>query len=653
MPKDTGSSTYRSDIDGLRAFSIFAVVIYHAFPALLPGGFIGVDIFFVISGYLITGLITSAQQQGQFSIANFYRRRIQRLLPTLLLVLVFCLLAGYFVLLPTEYAALGKYIGGASVFLSNVVSWSEAGYFDVDSKLKPLLHLWSLGVEEQFYVFWPLLLLLTARCRVPATVVIIFALITSFALCLAETGDRAASFFLPQFRVWELLLGALLAVQHAPGASPQREGRRLDSVQSVVGVALMCMATVVITRESVFPGWLTLLPTLGAVLVVAANPKGWVNRAVLGNPLMVFFGKISYALYLWHWPLLSLARNMESGEPSTAIKCVLLVVSVLLAWLSYEFVEKRLRYHSGRATPFLLLGSLFVLGGAGIALVKCQGLPARMPELVDRVAQFDWNKRKLDIEYRCPTAMQKLTVCLSNGKKAQIAVLGDSHSIDVFLALDHHFQSSNVGIVRLGKGNCPPLYNVANSVFGDDDFCLATTNRNLDWVFSKPEIKTVYLSSIGPMYLAEKDTRYGMSFVEDPKLLGNRAIFAAGLESSIRRLLAVGKEVVVVIDWPGLPFLPQECVDSRPLRLTAYQRREQCRIPRKYFEDDNREYRALLLALREKFPEVLYWDTPDVFCNEKFCDVERDGLMLYRDGGHLSRGGSRYLGEQLELTQPQ
>jgi hypothetical protein len=276
-----------------------------------------------------------------------------------------------------------------------------------------------------------------------------------------------------------------------------------------------------------------------------------------------------------------------------------------------------------------------------------------MPELVDRVAQFDWNNRKLDIEYRCPTAMQKLTVCLSNGKKAQIAVLGDSHSIDVFLALDHHFQSSNVGIVRLGKGNCPPLYNVANSVFGDDDFCLATTNRNLDWVFSKPEIKTVYLSSIGPMYLAEKDTRYGMSFVEDPKLLGNRAIFAAGLESSIRRLLAVGKEVVVVIDWPGLPFLPQECVDSRPLRLTAYQRREQCRIPRKYFEDDNREYRALLLALREKFPEVLYWDTPDVFCNEKFCDVERDGLMLYRDGGHLSRGGSRYLGEQFELTQPQ
>ncbi len=202
---------YRPDIDGLRALSIVAVVAYHAFPALLPGGFVGVDIFFVISGYLITGIILQGLQTGQFSLAGFYRRRIQRIIPAVLLILLFCLAAGWWVLLPYEYAMLGKQTGAAAVFVPNILFWTEAGYFDTDSRLKPLLHLWSLGVEEQFYLVWPLLLLLLAKVKGKAIYLIGGLLLASFAASTLLTTDMATRFFLPQFRVWELLLGALLA----------------------------------------------------------------------------------------------------------------------------------------------------------------------------------------------------------------------------------------------------------------------------------------------------------------------------------------------------------------------------------------------------------------------------------------------------------
>ena len=642
----TPGSDYRPDIDGLRAFSIISVVIYHAFPTVLPGGFIGVDIFFVISGYLISNIILRDLDSASFSLAHFYRRRVQRIIPALLLVLLFSLAAGALVLLPFEYANLGKHTAAGSAFIPNIVYWTESGYFDTESKLKPLLHLWSLGVEEQFYLAWPLLLLLASRVRLKPQHLLIPLMLLSFAAGIAITGDRAASFYLPQFRAWELLAGALLAWL-------QLNGHRLSSsrtafVTASAGLVLMCLATLLINRQVHFPGWWALLPVTGAVMVIAAGYSSPINR-LLGHPLLVFIGKISFPLYLWHWPLLSFARIMETGEPSLIIRCAAVALSLLLAWLSYRLVEIPLRYHPGRWVPALLLTALFGLGAAGLLVMRLEGVPQRTADINPLVSTFYWQELGLHTRDDCTSQFEVPGRCLSDGKVPQIAVVGDSHSTNTFFALAHHYRDSAAGVVRLGKGGCPPLYNVQISDGGNRDHCLAVTNGNLDWVLANPNIHKVFLSSMGPMYVNPGQKRYQMHSTEAPTLVDNGAIFAAGLEGSVARLLAAGKEVVVVIDWPALGFDPQACVNTRPLRLSSFMPIP-CETTRKRHDQRTALYRSLLQDFASRQPGIKFWVTSEFFCDEQRCRGALDGRILYRDRSHLSMEGSHLLGESMELT---
>jgi len=641
-------SSYRPDIDGLRAFSIIAVVTYHAFPSLLPGGFVGVDVFFVISGYLISGIILQGLAANSFSLRAFYRRRIQRIIPAVLLVLLFCLVAGWFALLPYEYAQLGKHTAAASIFIPNIAFWTEAGYFDTDSKFKPLLHLWSLGVEEQFYLIWPMLLLLAGGAATRTRHLIFIVLIVSFAASILIRGDAAASFFLPWFRMWELLLGAALAASPWSG---QTSGKRYAAgLTALAGLALICAATVAIQPQSDFPGWWALLPTAGAALLIGAGPQTAVNR-ILGNRVLIFIGKISFPLYLWHWPLLSFARIMESGEPAAWLRAMIVALSVGLAWLSYRFVETPLRYHPGRAVPVCLLGGLMALGLAGMTVSNLQGIPQRTSTLNASLQAFEWNELGLHQRDDCSERLGVPGRCLSDGKPARIAVLGDSHSTNVFFALAHHFRDSETGIIRLGKGGCPPLYDTATRDSGNDDSCRDTTNSNMDWVIANPDITTVYLSSMGPMYLNPKQRRYRMTFLHQPELDSNAEVFAAALDATITRLERAGKLVVVVIDWPALGFQPTQCVNTRPLRLTRFAPGA-CRIPRQRYDRRSAQYRELLQSVIHRHPGSQYWDTAAAFCDQRFCYAAKDGLMLYRDPAHLSLAGSKFLGERLQLQRP-
>ncbi|TDG12736.1 acyltransferase [Seongchinamella unica] len=635
---------YRPDIDGLRAFSIIAVVVYHAFPGLLPGGFVGVDIFFVISGYLITGIILQGHSQGGFSAAEFYRRRIQRIFPALLLVMAFCLLAGWWILLPHEYVALGRQTAASSVFAPNLLFWTEAGYFDTDSRLKPLLHLWSLGVEEQFYLLWPLLLLLGFRFKLPVVALVLSLLGLSFYLNIAVTGDRAASFFLPQFRVWELLLGALLACS---GVTPRSTGAK--NGLAAAGLVLMIAAVALINRQAMFPGWWALLPTVGAALLILSGPVTPLNRLLAARPL-VFIGKISFPLYLWHWPLLTFCRIMEQGEPEPPIRLAAVIISVLLAWLSYRLVERRLRYHPGRFTPLWLLAGLFSLGLAGLAIIRLEGLPQRTAEFNGAAAVFQWPEPGPEHPNHCDSGTATLGQCLQDGKPPTIAVLGDSHSTNTFFALAHHFRQSGEGVMRLGEGGCPPLLNVEVRDSGNSDHCLETTRATIDWVTRNPGITTVYLSSMGPPYLNTRLGRYRMRSRENPALADNGEIFAAGLAAAVQKLLSAGKKVVLVMDWPGLGFHPQACIDTRPLRLTGFEP-QPCQTPRKRHQARSRRYRDIVTTVWNDNPGTWLWDTPGAFCDQRLCHGIKDGELLYRDPGHLSMAGSRYLGERLELQQ--
>ena len=312
-----GNLKHRADIDGLRAVAILPVVMFHAFPSLVGGGFIGVDVFFVISGYLISSIVFVELAQRRFSYRVFYARRVRRLAPALILVLATTLAAGWLELFPHEFASLGENVAGGAAFVSNFVLYGQSGYFDAASEAKPLLHLWSLGIEEQFYIVWPFLLtLLPGRKAFLGCVVL---LLVSFALnvYVTRTENAAEAFYFPFTRWWELMAGAALGwiVVFQPFSSRYRE------VISATGLLLILGAAVGLHKGIQFPGWWALVPVLGAVALIASD-GAWVNRKILSSVPMVSIGLISYPLYLWHWPLLAFARvELGAGQSVAAADC--------------------------------------------------------------------------------------------------------------------------------------------------------------------------------------------------------------------------------------------------------------------------------------------------------------------------------------------
>ena len=366
---------YRPDIDGLRALAVLLVVGFHAFPVLMPGGFVGVDVFFVISGYLISQILIQQFEQGRFSLLEFYRRRIRRIFPALIVVLFACLIAGWFELLADEYMQLGKHVAAGAGFIANLVLWQDSSYFDHEAATKPLLHLWSLGIEEQFYFIWPLLLGAifwfvkgTKRSAILLTTFICIIL-ASFVLNVGSVrSDQLAAFYSPFARFWELLFGGFLAYLNLTQPS-----KKIALILSLAGLLLIGVAALTFTRLTLFPGWWALLPTLGATLLIAAGAQSRVNHWLLANRPMVWIGLISYPLYLWHWPLLSFLRIVEGDFPK--LKLLAILVSVVLAWLTYELIEKPFRFgqYAKQKTLALLIGMILV-GGLGYTVYAKKGI---------------------------------------------------------------------------------------------------------------------------------------------------------------------------------------------------------------------------------------------------------------------------------------
>lgn len=369
------SPAYRADIDGLRAVAVLSVVGFHAFPDRMRGGFIGVDIFFVISGFLISTIIFGNLQNGCFTYREFYRRRARRIFPALVVVLSVCLGVGWFGLLASDYLQLAQHTLGGTGFVSNFLLWRESGYFDTNADVKPMLHLWSLAIEEQFYILWPVLLVWVWKHGWNFFIVTSAIALTSFGInLLSFPGHVTAAFYSPLSRFWELMIGGLLAyvVVYKPGFMA-----RYRNVLSIAGFALLGLGLALITSAQAFPGWWALLPTMGAAMLIAARQGAWLNRVVLSNKVAVWFGKISYPLYLWHWPLLSFALILNNGEPSSrTVRIGVVLLSILLAWLTYKAVEIPIRIYNRITTP-QLVGAFCCVGLLAGATVLFGGLPQR------------------------------------------------------------------------------------------------------------------------------------------------------------------------------------------------------------------------------------------------------------------------------------
>lgn len=486
MTKHLSHPKHRPDIDGLRAMAILSVVVFHAFPSWMKGGFIGVDVFFVISGFLISTIIFENLEKGTFSFGEFYARRITRIFPALLLVLTASYLLGWFCLLSDEYKQLGRHIAGGAGFISNFVLWQEVGYFDNASEKKPLLHLWSLGIEEQFYIIYPFMLWLAWKRKFNLITIVIVIAIGSFVInAKGIKTDPIATFYSPKTRFWELMFGGVLAwgILYKPEWVPsfkgqldrwltialyrkprEFDGKTLSNVISIFGLALLLFGFFKIEKGLGFPGKWALVPVWGAVLIILAGQQAWVNRKILSNRILVWFGLISFPLYLWHWVGLSFARILEGDTPSIGIRFFVVIVSVIFAWLTYKFVENPVRTGSNnKVKTFILLLCMTVIGSAGYSTYYLDGIPERdiSQKYISYSKSIEVTERKGEC-FEIPFAYKKEGEWFCNmgdvTNPTLIFAYGDSHALSMVPALEVFAKQNNLNIQFTGTSGCPSLF---------------------------------------------------------------------------------------------------------------------------------------------------------------------------------------------------
>jgi peptidoglycan/LPS O-acetylase OafA/YrhL len=613
------SQKYYPIIDGLRALAVMLVIYFHAFPEKLSGGFIGVDIFFVISGFLITKNIHTDLKNNNFNFINFYSRRIKRILPSLLLVLFSSFIFGWYFLTFDEFKQLGKHIAGATTFISNITLWYESGYFDNSGETKPLLHLWSLAVEEQFYIFWPIMLWLAWKKNLNLIFVTLTALIASFTLNIFAIGvDQAGTFYLPITRGWELLAGAVLAM--LIDSTQIKSGAVANSI-ATAGFAMIVMGAILLNKSTSFPGWWALLPVSGCIFIIVSGNKSVVNKILLSNKLMVWLGIISYPLYLWHWTLLSFARIAEARTLDAHIKYKAILLAILLAWISYKFFEKPIRV--GKKIPenfklWILISLMALIGFLGFLTSKHEGKIYGKREgfqniYKGEIGHLEFHKYVSQNFYECTpkNIAQKADrwegyVRCQQSKINQpidIALLGNSHAEHLFIGFAEGLPQKNV--VYYANTGLP-----------------SGANKSYEEVFQhihqSPTIKHIVISMdwIGLTNLKQAEVEI--------------------LEIA-DQLTAKGKTVYVADGVPAFSFDPIRCKGIRfPYTETM------CTEPKKA-----NQYEEMLKRISIKSPNIQLLQTMKYFCHEKECSMIQGGELLYRDNNHLNINGSQYLGKKI------
>ncbi len=647
-------TTYRPDVDGLRAIAILAVMLFHAFPGAVTGGFVGVDVFFVISGYLISLVIFKERAQGRFSILKFYQRRVRRIFPALFVVLATCLAVGWFTLLPDEYMPLGKNTAGGAGFVANFLYWKESGYFDVSADVKPLLHLWTLGIEEQFYIVWPLLLMLVWRRKAFLPVLTVGLLVASFAFNAARIGsDPVATFYLPGSRFWELLIGSALAASVFLGKDLSYRLRpRVLSTMAACGLVLILAAVFGLKKADAFPGWWALLPTVGAFFMIGAGPRAWVNKKLLANRFMVFVGLISFPLYLWHWPLLSFARILWSGAPPQHVILIALALAVVLAWLTYMFVEKPLRFggHAAQKTAALCLGVILV-GVAGFAVHKKGGVPDRAFLSASEEARLNANAFHW-LPGQGQSCLERVNLTEEPKQGATIfchldpfitnpsvAIIGDSMSDHFYPGFSKLFERYGHGVIQVGMSSCNPF----NGMMGTRPWnkaCEQVNRKIYDYLIKNKDIKTVILTfaawDIQNMAFHDVDMR--------AKPAEKFAVMEKLAVADMAALKAAGKTVIAAFDLPAVGTDPRSCVPLAPFRTPN------CHITTTRVQALMEPYLSNWKRIFATRKEVCIFDQDPLFRKGETYVLVKDRKLLYRDDHHLTVYGSDYVADSFAGT---
>lgn len=625
------STHIRQDIQGLRGVAVASVVLYHAWTWLLPGGFVGVDVFFVISGFVITNTILRDVAGDRFTVAQFYRRRIRRIFPALYTVLAFVLAASWFILPPLDFLELGKSAFAAIFFSSNFFFLVHSNYFDGLASLKPLLHTWSLSVEEQFYVGFPLLAVFVHRFRPrllrPALIALSIASLALSAFMLH--AHPSATFYLAPPRAFELLLGAIIACPGLRDNIPQgiRDGL------SLAGLSMIVIALAMFNSATPFPGPTALLPCIGATLIIAAGIGNGASSLVgklLSTRPFTFVGDLSYSLYLWHWPILVLARHYFGSSLGVLATAACIVAAVLASWLSLHFVERPFLDKRNDKTAFLRLGvaAMLLASIPCLLLVHAKGAPQRFSK--STLALFaegdDFNHRRANChgEDGAPIPYDRNCIFGDQGAQPDVAVWGDSHGAELVAAVGELLAQQHRSVMEITASHCPPALSYAPEGY---IHCPAHNSETLARLIADQRINTVIVAANFSAYADDGFDR-----------------MLAGYRQAVTQLRAAGKRVVLVYPIPIFDFNPPEALGIRNQRGVSL---AAVGIARQSFHDENQQAIHLLDSLYNAggFDRII---PEDILCDATFCRAYSPARgVLYYNNDHVNMIGARLLANQL------
>lgn len=632
---------YRQEIDGLRALAVLPVILFHAGFETFSGGFVGVDVFFVISGYLITTIILSELKEGNFSIVNFYERRARRILPASFLVMLVCIPFAWFWLLPSDMKEFSQSLVAVSVFASNILFWRESGYFDTAAELKPLLHTWSLAVEEQYYVLFPLFLMLfwkLCKCWTLVTLGLVF--IASFAAAQwAAYAKPAAAFYLLPTRGWELLIGAFAAF-YLSKAHRKDFGRAASEVGGWLGVALILYAVFWFSKATPFPGFYALVPTLGAVLIILFASQQTTVGKFVGNMAFVGVGLISYSAYLWHQPLFAFARVYTFSQLSLQLTTSLIVLTFVFAFLSFKYVETpfRSKRKISRKSVILLsvLGAVFFISAGLVVNVK-DGFPGNQARINEAIG--DW---------KYPGSLSKTNVesfyKLHAGKPVDVLFFGDSH-VEQFAPLSSEIDSLGLNVGFLSGGGCPPVPNLLDDLH---PHCFNLFDRLNKILSTETDISKVVVSGCFNCYFIEQS---GSKPIPGDSsnyyyLSGGERLFFRKGNGQKEALVSLSNFLNSLSLRYKLIFIGDNPISEsfNPSVIVAHIRRgDSVFFNTRYSSFSNGEFevskeeRTLDNKLRDSSPpNATYLSLIDIVCPKGICKaLDNNGSPLYKDGNHM------------------
>jgi peptidoglycan/LPS O-acetylase OafA/YrhL len=675
---------YRADIDGLRAISVLGVVIFHAFPNLISGGFIGVDVFFVISGYLISLIICKDLNNNSFNLTNFLSHRIRRIFPALIIVLISCYLFGWLTLLPSEFKLLGKYIASGATFTSNIISFLESGYFNKASEAKPLLHLWSLAIEGQFYIFFPFFLWISYKRKLNTPIITTVILVFSLILCIyGARNNQNLNFYLPQSRLWEFLSGTLLAWLSINNRSliskiKLNKSRSLTLISrniagnirlfqntlSIFGLGLLLFGLWSINKNDYFPSELTLIPVIASIFIIAAGPESLINRTILSNRVLVFIGLISFPLYLWHWPLFSYMRIIGGAPPSENSRVVAIFFSFLIAWLTFILIERPFRSKKNNSSKVtLLLASIFIVGFLGYDTYIQGGYFFRKVAKVNAVLGSDFDGGTLgNTINECgikEKSIQNLFRMCARDKRGNVrfALMGDSKAEAIFGGLIRTSKNDGRWLIIGGSNNNGAPTPLLRSDF-DESHLLTNyaieaivNNKDIDIVVLVTALRALFNISDG--IKAGDFATYDYNYLKKLNATTRADDVYLELNRVVERFIKKNKKVVLVIDNPALPN-PEDCANRRTaitfINSIFERNNKDCVASLNKFNEQIKIYREIFLKIKMSHPgHVEIFDATNIYCDttSQTCSAVKNGRLMYAYTDHISDYAAGLVGKSL------